>query len=534
MLLPAVAVRAQVSQGPGVIERTIPLRPPEIARPAPIMIVPPIPISPSQAISGRFVLGAVSIEGATIFSQETLAKAFEPYLATEIDETTLKLIAKRITERYRAAGYLLSFAFVPRQEVRAGIVRIVVVEGRVGSVVIEGAGRDRPAIDAIAHRLLNGRPLKLSALERTLGLIRDLPNFVVTDASLAPTNDPAIHRLRLVVGHDRVRQLLYADNRGPQGSDRTRLYSSTSVTSALIAGDELRLELFAIPTERYRYLYGLIAASLPIGHGGLRLGLSGSHGTLKQRRDGARIDGGSSNVSAQLSYPIVHSRAWRLAARGVISDLSNDTSQNAIRIERDRLRVVRGGVDFAIDGQTRISGEAILSRGIGFGGATRAGDALASRPGAGGRFTKAALNLQMAHRFSQRFAVSATIAAQVADRRLLVVEQFALGGNRLGRAYDYNALTGDIGLAGGVELAYRLRDPRRNPRPIELFAFSDGGVVGQVDCKQRGCRRGLASVGVGSRLVVGGVAFAGEMAVPLVSNGNGRPIRGFFAISRTF
>lgn len=534
MLLPGAPALAQTSQGPGAIERTIPTPRPEPARPAPTIVAPSLPITSADNAAGRFVLGAVNIEGASVFSREDLATAFEPYLATEIDESILKEIAKRITDRYQRAGYLLSYAYVPRQDVRAGIARIIVVEGRVGTVVVEGAGRDRPALEAIARRLADGRPLGLGGLERTIGLIRDLPGVAVTDASLSPTSDPTSHVLKLVVARDRVRQLLFADNRGPEGSDRARLYSSTSLASAVTTGDELRLDLFAIPTHRYRYLYGQAGISLPIGHDGLRFGLLASAGDLKQRGDGARIDGDSTNVTAQLAYPLVRSRVWKLVAKAVINDLRNSSDQDSVRIQRDRLRVARIGLDFAMETTTRISGDVVVSRGLGVDGRTKVGDPLASRPDAGGRFSKAALNLQLAHPLSERLALNVAVAAQVSDRPLLLIEEFALGGNRLGRAFDFNAVTGDRGVGGGVELAYRLADPRHGPKQVEVFVFADGGVVGQEGSSHQVGKNGLASIGAGSRFILGRIAIATELAVPLVSDGRDGSIRGFVTVFKTF
>ena len=534
MLLPGAPALAQASQSPGAIERTIPAAQPEPARPAPMIVPPSLPIASEDNAPGRFVLGAVNIEGASVFSREDLSSAFEPYLATEIDESSLDEIAKRITDRYQRAGYLLSYAYVPRQDVRAGIARIIVVEGRVGTVVVEGAGPDRRAIESIARRLADGRPLGLGALERAIGLIRDVPGVAVTDTSLSPTSDAASHVLRLVVARDRVRQLLFADNRGPEGSDRARLYSSTSLASALMTGDEIRLDLFAIPTHRYRYLYGQAGITLPVGNDGLRLSVVASAGDLKQRGNGLRIDGGSSNVAAQLTYPLARSRVWKLVAKGVINDLRNSSDQDGARIQRDRLRVARIGLDLAMDATTRISGDLVLSRGLGVDGRSRAGDPLGSRPDAGGRFSKAAFNLQLVHPLSERMALNVAVAAQVSDRPLLLIEEFALGGNRLGRAYDFNAVTGDRGFGGGVELSYRLPDFRHGPKQVEIFAFTDGGVVGQEGSSDQAGKNGLASIGAGSRLVIGRIAVASELAVPLVRDGRDGSIRGFVTVFRTF
>ena len=533
-MLLAAPLHAQANQGPGAIERTIPTQRPELVRAAPTISAPTLPVETRHFATSRFILGAVVIEGATVFSQESLGKEFEPYLATEVDEAALTSIARRITARYQNAGYLLSYAYVPKQDVRAGIVRIVVVEGRVVDVLVEGEGRGGSSVKAMAARLVDGRPLKIGALERTIGLIRDLPGYTVTDASLAPTSNPASHVLKLVIARDRVKQLLFADNRGPEDSDRARIYSSTALTSLAVAGDEIRLDLFAIPTHRFRYLYGQLGVGVPIGKDGLRLSIWASAGDLKQRSNGLRIDGESTSYSAQFSYPIVRSRVWKLIGRAVISDLRNVSDEDGVRVQRDRLRVARLGLDFGIEAKTRVTGDFAVSRGLGFDGRTRVGDPLASRPDAGGRFTKAVLNVQVAHPLSERMTLNVATTAQISDRPLLLVEEIALGGNRIGRAYDFNAVTGDRGLAGAIELSYRLPDHKKGPKQVELFGFIDGGVVGQEGNDDQPGRRGLASVGAGSRFVLGGVALAAEAAVPLIRISGDRSLRLFVTAFKSF
>ena len=128
----------------GSIERTIPKV--EVApeqRQAKVA-TPSVPAESGARVSGTFVLSAVNIDGATVFSSEELAKSFELYLASRIGQPELDKIAADITERYRRAGYLLSYAVVPEQSVSSGIVGIRVIEGSSARCASqEAAGRRR-------------------------------------------------------------------------------------------------------------------------------------------------------------------------------------------------------------------------------------------------------------------------------------------------------------------------------------------------------------------------------------------------------
>jgi len=534
-MIGATPGHAQSDPGPGAIERTIPKPLPQ-TQVAPKISAPSPDLPADQVVTGRFTLGAVHIEGATVFSQEKLSLCFEPFLATEVKESMLKEIAACITQRYRKAGYLLSQAMVPAQNVQAGIVRIVVLEGRISSIQTEGAGSASAAIEATAAPLLNDVPLRARTLERAIGLIRDIPGLTVLDVALTRSvADARQHALKIVVARDPVRALAFSDNRGTDEAARMRFYSSASLSSLAITGDELRVDLFGIPGSRFRYAYGQVTAGVPLGRDGLRFAAAASAGDQYQRSSGHRIDGGSTNLAAQLSYPVLRSRALTLVARASVNDWRSVADEDRVRNQRDRLRVARIGFDLSNDAKTRLNGEFSLSRGLGFDAMTQVGDPRASRPDASGRFTKAAFTFQVARPIGEKTTLQMVMAGQYSDRPLLSIEEFALGGNRIGRAFDFNTLTGDSGLGGGVELGHRLGNLKHGPERIELFGYVDGGTVAQAGSPAGDSRRrSLMSVGLGNRFSIDGISFSVEAGVPIELRGEGKSVRGFFSAYRAF
>lgn len=490
------------------------------------------PANPSDV--GRFTLGAVHVERATAFSQAELGHDFEPYLATEVDQSKLNEIAARITDRYRKEGYLLSYAIVPPQSVQAGIVRIAVLEGQITTLQVEGAGSGRAAIEAIAAPLLRDAPLRAATLERAIGLIRDMPGYTVVDVRLARSDrNAAWHSLKIIVARNPVRALAYSDNRGIDTAARMRFYSSVSLSSVATAGDEIRFDLFTIPGKHLRYVYGLVAAGMPIGRHGLRLAVGASAGDLHQRTSN-RIDGATRNLSAQLSYPVLRSRALTMVGKVSVNDWRGVGDLDQAGNQRDRLRVARIGFDLSNESKTRLNGEFALSRGLGFDAMTKVGDPLASRPDASGRFTKAAFTVQVARPISEKTTLQIAVAGQYSDRPLLSVEEFALGGSRFGRAFDFNELTGDRGIAAGIEGAYRLGNLKHGPQRIELFGYVDGGKVFQAGSPPGRQSRSLMSIGVGNRFTVAGISFSVEAGVPVKFQGKNKPMRGFFSAYRAF
>ena len=72
-------------------------------------------------------------------SEGDLAAAWSSSLGQTISVEKLYEIVNSISARYAQAGYALSFALLPEQDITEGRVKIAVVEGFVDDVVVEGA-----------------------------------------------------------------------------------------------------------------------------------------------------------------------------------------------------------------------------------------------------------------------------------------------------------------------------------------------------------------------------------------------------------
>lgn len=532
----AAPFTAHAQTDPGSLERTIPKFEARPTEKQPRIAAPTLPSEAGAQIAGTFVLSAVNIGGATVFSSEELAKSFEPYLASQVGPAELARITADITARYRRAGYLLSYATLPEQSVQSGIVRIRIVEGFVDEIAVEGADSSVAKARVIAERLRSDRPLRSSTLERTLGLIRDLPGLVVSDVRISRSpQDPARHRLTIVLGSDRVRSLLYTDNHGTIDGARIRGYSSVSIASLAVPGDQLQLDLFTIPSDKFRFLYGQTRAALPIGSDGLRVSLTASRGDQYQRLAGPNQHGTSRQFIADIAYPFAKSRAFSAVARASLSDWKSEEKRAGSLIQQDRLKVARAWIDFSRASKTRIDGRLGISRGLDLGSVTESGDPLASRPFASPKFTKFNADVQIATSFSERVILRVDTSGQYATKSLLAPEEFAIGGSRIGRAFDFNELTGDHGIGGMAEISYRIGGVRQAPKSLELFAFVDGGGAFRKRSSPGFPKeQWLASGGVGTRFSALGFLWAAEVGVPIARSNADHGARAFFSITKAF
>ena len=191
-------------------------------------------------------------------------------------------------------------------------------------------------------------------------------------------------------------------------------------------------------------------------------------------------------------------------ARASLSDWKSEEKRGGSLIQRDRLQVARGWIEFSRTSKTRIDGRLGISRGLDFGSVTESGDPLASRPFASSKFTKFNADLQIATALSERVVLRVDTSGQYSTKPLLAPEEFAIGGSRIGRAFDFNELTGDHGIGGMAEISYRV-----GPKSLELFAFADGGgAFRKRPSPGFPKEQWLASGGVGARFSALGFLWA--------------------------
>src|SRR5258708_32848516 len=83
-----------------------------------------------------FVLRQVAVTGAMAIPRDRLATAWQPYLGKKVSQADLGAIATAVGDIYRAAGFHLSRAIIPPQDIQDGRVQLRVVEGGITEVEI--------------------------------------------------------------------------------------------------------------------------------------------------------------------------------------------------------------------------------------------------------------------------------------------------------------------------------------------------------------------------------------------------------------
>ncbi|MFZ2987342.1 ShlB/FhaC/HecB family hemolysin secretion/activation protein [Ideonella sp.] len=498
--------------------------------------------APAGAEALRFTATAFAISGVTAYPAESLRPLYESLLGTEITVARAFEVASAIELRYRNAGFVTSRVIVPQQTIEAGVFKIVVVEGYISEIVNKAAlGPADAAVQRLLAPLRGVRPISLAEIERRLLLANELPGLSVR-ATLEPSPTEQGGSVLVVEGTHRDRDVNLSL------SSRTSPYLGKADVGASLAlyalgerADRLSLNLRgALPFGRSASVGaawdGLLSAD------GLSAGLS-TH--VARSEPGLELDalGVRSLVQSgtgTLTYPLIRSRLENLRLVGEFELRNVNTDLAGARFTRDRLRIARFGLSYDRtddwDGITAV--RVTLHQGLDFAGASRPGQALASRAKGQTRFTKLTTELTRVQQLQPRTSLVGSLAAQWTPSAMLASEEMALGGSSFGRAYNDGEISADRGIAAALELRY---SPALDalPQGAQTYAFADGG---RLSASKNGVpldrTDALASFGVGARAnLASGLMVALEVAKPLKGvvriEGNKNP-RFFLSVSAQF
>jgi hemolysin activation/secretion protein len=487
-------------------------RPAPVPERAPVRVQTTAEPAPAAAF-GTVLVGAVHIEGAVALPASAFSPAIEPFLGRQLGTADLGALANAVANVARKAGYGLATAQVPQQVIQNGILRVIVDEGRIDAVEPSGSGAD--AVRPLLQRLVNGRPVRTADLERQLLLAGDVAGIATDGARIERAGDRNV--LRLTARRKRIAVRAGLDNWGssPIGPLRARI--DVDVNGAVFSGDQLSIGGLITPARPREFQFVRGAWSVPVDHAGTQISVSGYYGHSNPGASLRSRDLGGDTVGATLSvsHPLLRTRTGSLWTHGDLWMLDSDLDEQGIRIRRDRLRSVTAG----LNGLSRLGAgwlvaDVSVTQGLTGLGATVRNDPLASRPNAGGAYTKLAFSAQYNTGLGGRFSIALATQGQLASRPLLSAEQYGLGGRTFLRGYDYWEVAGDRGAAASAELRYDLGKVVPQVRRVQVYTYADAGSVHNL---QGGTGGGtLASAGGGIRFTLKNGADASiELGVPL-------------------
>lgn len=475
-LLLAFGQLAHAQNDAGSLLRQSEPRTPELPGRAPALTTPTAPATPAAASGPRFELKSVEIEGNTLLSRAELDAVLAPWLGQRVGMAELQQAASAVQQAYAQRGWLVQ-AYLPRQDVSSGHVRLRIVEARFGGVRLEGEpGRFNQALARaiIGAAQPTGQALNQQALDRGLMLVDDLPG-VSMSASLQAGEQEGETALALrLTDTPRFGGELGSDNAGGRATGTGRLFATLRLDGPLGRGDQFSTTLLHSQGNDYLRLGG----SLPVGVNGWRLGANVSTLSYKlTEQDFNALDGRGRSHTAGLdaSYPLVRSRDRNLylqlsAERRYFRNEANGTLVSRYHADVGTLGL-SGNLFDTWGGGGSTGGGLVFSLGrLNLNDSPNAAADAASVRTAGS-FAKLRYSLSRLQPLNAWLAGYASLSGQFADGNLDSSEKLYLGGPQGVRAYPANEGGGSAGSLLNLELRATLSPQWR------LIGFYDRGQV---------------------------------------------------------
>jgi hemolysin activation/secretion protein len=489
-----------------------------------------------------FVLRRVAVSGAVAIPSDQLSVAYQPYIGKKVSQADLNAIATAVSDIYRVAGFHLSRAIVPPQDIEGGRVRLLVVEGGITEVVLKGEGAEQFGIRPMLNAVVAERPSRLATMERQLLLINGRPGVRIEDTALEEIGTTT-GRFRLTV-YLKAWHLFTSfgiDNLGSSSVGPWQSYATAAFNSYLVPGDSLVVNLSTTPTDPRQLAFGRVAYDVPVGTDGARIGASGYYSEVWPGDARHVYNDNTKTESFEFHGSIVPLQSQKSSLTLTAAMVFTNATENDVfgPIYSDHIRFASLTSDYRL--QDNFGGTNYLTlnyrQGLDIFGASQQNDDFLSRDGATSDFSALNFWFTRYQTLSDAWSVKVAAAGQWASGPLFLSQQFYLGGAAFGRGYGSAEISGDNGVGGTFELRF---DQKLNSRYLggyQLYAFVDSGAAWN-DGYSFSDGLSLTSVGGGVRFfLLDDLQADIGVAVPLsyrAPDNSSRSARFLFSLSSAF
>ena len=442
----------------------------------------PSTVAPPGADKVKIFIRSVRVVGSTVYSPAQLESVYADLLGRGTSLATVYEIARRITAKYGADGYVLSRAIVPPQKFdpKGAVVRIQVVEGWVDNVEWpKKLARYRDFFSDYAAKITAERPVNIRTIERYLLLANDLPGLKFSTTLRSSPTETGASILVVEATEKPVDANARVDNRGTPSRGPYQFLTSATLNNILGQHEAFTFSYAGVSSlKQLQYLSGYYKQVLTSE--GLTAFADGSYSWGKpgtQELEALEFATRSTLIEAGAFYPVVRSREKNLTFTGLVFMSDNYSDVLASPFNVDRLRGFRGKADADIADSLQGINQfnVTFSQGVDGLGSTDNGNPLASRAAGRVDFSKIEGTIGRTQPLPGRFSAYGSLYGQYAFTPLLASEQCGYGGRFFGRAFDPSEMLGDSCWEALGELRYDLSALMPQITQAQLYTFTDYG-----------------------------------------------------------
>ncbi|WP_158931151.1 POTRA domain-containing protein [Acidisphaera sp. S103] len=497
-----------------------------------IAIQPTLGAAGTGAAAGavRIDLRQIHVVGGSTLTTADLAPIYADALGHVVTLGQLHDIARRIADRYVAAGHFGTTADVPPQVVHDGVVTIEVRELIVNHVQVHLNGNLVAPGDLLydaANAIAADKPVLTASVQRQLYVLNHIPGVLVQSVIPPVVDDPAAD---VYLTRKPITFTTAMDNRGSSVAGPLEIGAMVQEDGQLGLNEEIQLMTLK-PLPLKELTYAAIQWIQPLTSSGLVGTFMYSKteaypGAYLASSDIAAL---GDMVSLGLSYPIV-ANVHLSSLFTVGFDLFNNSSSalgGTLTTSDERSRAANIGflttINDSLGGVT--TARTVYTQGIDGLGARPNGDLLNARPGIKLNAGKFLLDIRRDQPLPLGLQLSTGLKAQRALAPLPAAQVMTFGGVDFGRAYDSGIISGDSGVAWKMQLSKLIPTGNAIVPVIQPYAFYDiGEMWSAIATPGFPSSASAASTGIGVKILTSlGLGGSAEVDFPLTHGATVQP-----------
>jgi hemolysin activation/secretion protein len=462
------------------------------------------------AEGGRPGVRGVDFTHAPALADPGLVAQLHTFLGQPLDTELLPALRRVVGTHFSDTSALLVRLILPVQDVRDGVVQVVLLRARIGAVKVEGARWFPEATYRTALGAAPGEALNPAALSTGLDRING-NGFRRATVELEPGDELGLTNVTLRA-EDRIPLALsasYSDS-GTASTGRDRVNASVTWGNAFGRGDTLGYSFGVSPGSDILRSHGVnYASALPWGH---RLTFGASHAVLRSELPPPFNQTGRSsslNLGYELPLPSGRDVTHQLSFAADYKRSDSNLLFSDVPVFGSLTEVLHASVDYGASWADRLgTTSAGVTLTLSPGGLTAHNTTVAfrgQRADASARYATLQLSLNRRTRLPAGFSLTNSLRLQFATDNLLGSEQLGLGGAYSNRGYEEGEVYADEGMLLRQELhAAPLQLGRQGWRAhVQALVFWDYGygLIKRPLVDERD-RYSLSSIGPGIRVSV--------------------------------
>lgn len=426
------------------------------------------------------------IEGNTVLQRTAVEEAVLPFMGPKRPASDVEAARAALEKAYRGAGYETVAVEIPEQDVRDGVIRLNVVELKVGRLRVEGARFHSPEdIKEKVPALAQGTVPNYRDVSEQIAVLNRSGGRLVSPALRAGSTPDTVDVDLQVEDESPLHGSVELNDRSSSRTDRLRASASVRYGNLFQLGHSLSLQGQLAPTAPGQSWAVSGSYVAPIGDKGFSLLAYGVHSNSDVAAlGGIGVLGSGDIVGVRGLYSFLTGPQTAPFVNQLIVGLDYKSFKENLILGADTaatpIDYLPFTLQYSLSQRTEehdLDASLALNMGLRGVGADDA-EFRAKRYNASASWLALRADLGYTYKFRAGWRAGLRVSSQLASGPLISNEQFAAGGLDSVRGYYESQELGDDGVSGQLQIDSPPLFPN-DPylKDFRIFGFADGAVL---------------------------------------------------------